>query len=412
STQPGKPRSTQGLLADSGQRQQQNLDFDRNDVWRVLVGGAKLSRGFTVEGLTISFYTRKALQGDTLMQAGRWFGFRQGYRDLVRLFIRRDPDDAPKRVDLYEAFDGLMRDEVALRTRLQDYEGFQDDGTPILEPWQVPPIVSQHLPYLKPTGRTKMFNAVINTLGEAGRLKDYYGLPPRKDATGKAANFVLMTSLLQNASEKTTFTSSRRRPEDPASSFEALVGIISAKEFLNALSQLKWHPDYADKVIAPTLRFYEKLVSNGKLQDVALVWPQLTRFAERRELPGYGQGQVITRNRREWPRIDFVGSDSKHRDAVERIAGTTKTSVDDAADALRDPHGTRGALLLYVASDPADGGDRRCPAADVPDRPDASDLAVLISMVAPATATPNGGPVVEWTVRRSSQRGVAVVDAP
>ena len=71
-------------------------------MWPILVGGAKLSRGFTVEDLTVSFYTRRALQGDTLMQAGRWFGFRQGYRDLVRLFIRRDPSDAVRRVDLYE----------------------------------------------------------------------------------------------------------------------------------------------------------------------------------------------------------------------------------------------------------------------------------------------------------------------
>ena len=155
------------------QDNQQALDFDRNDVWRILVGGAKLSRGFTVEGLTTSFYTRKALQGDTLMQAGRWFGFRDGYRDLVRLFIRRDPEDQPRRVDLYEAFEGLMRDERALRLRLQEYEGFQDDGTPILEPWQVPPIVSQHLPYLRPTAPNKMFNAVvIDTLGDSGKLKD------------------------------------------------------------------------------------------------------------------------------------------------------------------------------------------------------------------------------------------------
>ena len=47
----------------------------------------KLSRGYTVEGLTISYYRRSARTADTLMQMGRWFGFRQGYADLVRLFI-------------------------------------------------------------------------------------------------------------------------------------------------------------------------------------------------------------------------------------------------------------------------------------------------------------------------------------
>jgi hypothetical protein len=42
------------------------------------------------------------------MQAGRWFGFREGYRDLVRLYIRRE-----QRVDLYEAFEALLLDEEA-----------------------------------------------------------------------------------------------------------------------------------------------------------------------------------------------------------------------------------------------------------------------------------------------------------
>ena len=219
------------------QKQQQALDFERNSVWRILVGGAKLSRGFTVEGLTISFYTRKALQADTLMQAGRWFGYRDGYRDLVRLFIRRDPDDALHRVDLYEAFEGLMQDEIALRIRLQEYEGFREDGTPILEPWQVPPIVSQHLPYLRPAARTKMFNAVVHTMGDAGRLKDYYGLPPREHAEQKEANFDLLAPVLAAATEVKTFLSSRVKPDDSPKPFSARIGKIGAQEFLMVLEQ-------------------------------------------------------------------------------------------------------------------------------------------------------------------------------
>ena len=65
--------------------QQKKLDFEADKVWRILVGGTQLSRGFTIEGLTISYFRRKAGQADTLMQAGRWFGYRPGYQDLVRL---------------------------------------------------------------------------------------------------------------------------------------------------------------------------------------------------------------------------------------------------------------------------------------------------------------------------------------
>ena len=40
------------------ERQQESFDFDKRPVWRILVGGNKLSRGFTVEGLTVTYYRR------------------------------------------------------------------------------------------------------------------------------------------------------------------------------------------------------------------------------------------------------------------------------------------------------------------------------------------------------------------
>lgn len=55
----------------------------------IVVGGDKLSRGLTLEGLTISYFTRASNTYDTLMQMGRWFGYRTGYLDLCRLFTTR-----------------------------------------------------------------------------------------------------------------------------------------------------------------------------------------------------------------------------------------------------------------------------------------------------------------------------------
>ncbi len=52
----------------------------------IAVGGDKLSRGLTLEGLSISYYLRASKMYDTLMQMGRWFGYRPGYVDLCRLF--------------------------------------------------------------------------------------------------------------------------------------------------------------------------------------------------------------------------------------------------------------------------------------------------------------------------------------
>lgn len=56
----------------------------------IAVGGDKLSRGLTLEGLTISYFTRSASAMDTLMQMGRWFGYRPGYLDLCRLYTTTD----------------------------------------------------------------------------------------------------------------------------------------------------------------------------------------------------------------------------------------------------------------------------------------------------------------------------------
>ncbi|HPE41251.1 MAG TPA: Z1 domain-containing protein, partial [Bacteroidales bacterium] len=52
----------------------------------IVIGGNKLSRGLTLEGLSVSYYLRASRMYDTLMQMGRWFGYRPGYVDLCRLF--------------------------------------------------------------------------------------------------------------------------------------------------------------------------------------------------------------------------------------------------------------------------------------------------------------------------------------
>jgi len=61
--------------------------FDhKNGLSVIAIGGDKLSRGLTLEGLSVSYYLRASHMYDTLMQMGRWFGYRSGYIDLCRLF--------------------------------------------------------------------------------------------------------------------------------------------------------------------------------------------------------------------------------------------------------------------------------------------------------------------------------------
>ena len=65
------------------------LSYDEYSEGRnvIAIGGFSLSRGLTLEGLSISFLDRNTQNSDTLLQMGRWFGYRDGYDDLIRLYV-------------------------------------------------------------------------------------------------------------------------------------------------------------------------------------------------------------------------------------------------------------------------------------------------------------------------------------
>ena len=67
------------------------LIYPRNTAKKyIAIGGNRLSRGFTLEGLSINYFVRSTDYSDALLQMGRWFGYRPGYLDCCKLFITRD----------------------------------------------------------------------------------------------------------------------------------------------------------------------------------------------------------------------------------------------------------------------------------------------------------------------------------
>ena len=75
----------------------------------IVVGGATLSRGLTIEGLISTFFLRSVGQADTLMQMGRWFGYRKKYELLPRLWIT---DKTRQQFVFLAALDQELRDEI------------------------------------------------------------------------------------------------------------------------------------------------------------------------------------------------------------------------------------------------------------------------------------------------------------
>lgn len=95
----------------------QVLDFKREPHLKAIcIGGDKLSRGLTLEGLVSSYYIRNTPYYDTLMQMGRWFGFRQAYIDLTRIWTTRQ---------LADHFALLAFVENQLRQDIKIYEDMQ-----------------------------------------------------------------------------------------------------------------------------------------------------------------------------------------------------------------------------------------------------------------------------------------------
>lgn len=79
----------------------------------IAVGGDKLSRGLTLEGLTVSYYLRASKMYDTLMQMGRWFGYREGYTDLIRLYTTTELRNAYRDITVANEELGDKFDEMA-----------------------------------------------------------------------------------------------------------------------------------------------------------------------------------------------------------------------------------------------------------------------------------------------------------
>lgn len=210
-------------------------DFDKKPIWKMIVGGQKLSRGYTIEGLTVSYFRRKARHAEALMQMGRWFGYRPNYRDLVRLYIGRREQDGRHSLDLYELFGAAVRDEESFREQLARY-ALSSDGSQPIRPIDVEPLVYQSHPELAPVAKPKRqwSELLSKNLGgeyiESGRATTV-----RSD---QLHNLRLFEALFQenpfSPASLGVATDSRK------AAMEAVVSHITATEFIALLEDIRW----------------------------------------------------------------------------------------------------------------------------------------------------------------------------
>lgn len=100
------------------QRSANKLDYTEysdNGLRVIAVGGLALSRGLTLEGLVVSYFHRNTQMYDTLMQMGRWFGYREGYKDLFRIWM---PDDSVGWYAHITRASNELRDDISRMNRM------------------------------------------------------------------------------------------------------------------------------------------------------------------------------------------------------------------------------------------------------------------------------------------------------
>ena len=332
------------VLIVNGQKDSDTPDFDRDKVWRLLVGGNKLSRGYTIEGLTVSYYRRQAEATDTLMQMGRWFGYREGYADLVRLFIGREEPTGThgEFIDLYKAFEAACRDEIAFREELERYVGLP--GEQRIRPVTVPPLVRAHM--LRPTAKNKMQRAELVSTNLGGRLRQ--PTIATSVASEAEANVASLSALLRDRGRRVTLML-----DGNASS--SLVWTAEPHVMLNFLRAYKWQ-----KGAAPLQRDIEFLSGghfNPNVSRWVVVAPQLKNPDPNRILRiGEDELAVKHRSRDQTHGRYGVYSEPEHVRLAEYISGKDRSGK-PGADLQALFGDATAVMLLYAVQDKEHAGD-------------------------------------------------------
>ncbi len=145
------------------------LDYEfEPSLKAIAIGGNKLSRGLTLEGLLVSYFARRSPQYDTLLQMCRWYGYRAGYEDLTRIYTTGD---------LAGWFADLALVEHRLRQDMQVYEHILG-----LRPYDVGMRILQH-PTMQVTSALKrrFTTSTLISQSYSGALEQTFKFPLKSE---------------------------------------------------------------------------------------------------------------------------------------------------------------------------------------------------------------------------------------
>ncbi|HSC20204.1 MAG TPA: hypothetical protein VLC07_00575, partial [Solirubrobacterales bacterium] len=291
--------------------------------------------------------------------------------------------------DLYEAFEAACRSEELFREELSRYAELED-GVPQITPIDVPPLVAQHIGWLRPAASNKMYNAQLVERRSPGQRLEPTGYPRAPEKI--AANTAVLLPLVASAS-----TEGRLLPSPEASrGFPVRHQVIDHSSLLSLLEQLQWQPE--DHFQAD-LAWLRKLDSS-QIEDWVVLLPQHTGKGATATIEGAGPLSVFRRRRRRDPLFGAI-SDPKHRPAAHRIAGSGGFA-DPLADELHSPR--RGAILVYPVVELEEDDE-------VPAQLVLEDVIFALVFVAPESTGSPDGSLIRFVVRNPRKSDDPIVDS-
>lgn len=230
------------------------LDYSRYEeegvgLTAIAVGGLSLSRGLTIEGLTVSYMYRNTKMYDTLMQMARWFGYRPGFEDLCRVNLSRDS------INWYSHI------SQAAEELTQQVKRMRRDG---LSPRQFGLYVMAHPDSLLITAANKMRTGekVMFRQNFSGRMLESYIVSTDRDVN--AANFGLVEIAWRQGF-------GGHAPEDTGKGIMFRdVAVETIEDFLLAFQA---HSQFADRK-ADIVAYLRTLAAQHPVGDVLLISPR------------------------------------------------------------------------------------------------------------------------------------------
>jgi len=323
-------------------------EFDKYEVWKIIVGGTKLSRGYTIEGLTVSYFRRTAGAQDTLLQMGRWFGYRPGYHDLVRLFVGRNEilkkataGREAVRIDLLAAFKGTCRAESAFREGLRIYSN-PLPGEARITPRDIAPLVELYFPDIPPVARARMWNAEV--------ISENYGRrwiqPTFFSATDDVnrENLCLLEELARSSGGGFSQYSFDVPGGNP---FGAVGGLVDDVDFRRFVTGFRFSTD-SSKCFGSQRGFLNGEHGDHGIRDWLLVFPLLANSGRRVAVDGIGpELDVVERSRTgEKSRINALAG-RNHREAVVPISSDPR-AFGLSGSSAKYASVSRGVALIYL----------------------------------------------------------------